>query len=255
MWQTTSGYDRFMGRWSRILAADLVESVLRAGAAPGRWLDVGCGTGVVTAAALEAGVAHVTAVDPSPAFIAGVAQRFEGQPVQVVQADGEHLPDGPFDAAVMCLALNFTPDPVATLRAISAALDPDGYGIVAVWDYDDERSFLYRCHAAIERVLGHRSPQDERSGFAVCTVEGLQEAARQAGWTGAVSTVDVPTPFADPEDLWDPFLEGIGPAGGWIVQQDATTQQAVREQLLADVFGDGEGPVTLCMRALVVTTR
>ena len=61
-------YDRFMGRWSRAIG----EKFLAWLGAPrnARWLDVGCGTGALTAAICELGrPASVVACDPSGPFI------------------------------------------------------------------------------------------------------------------------------------------------------------------------------------------
>lgn len=63
-WVAGSGYENYMGRWSRRLAPQLVRW---AGVPPGRrWLDVGCGTGALSAAILaDAAPAALTGIDPS----------------------------------------------------------------------------------------------------------------------------------------------------------------------------------------------
>lgn len=47
-WVVADAYDRYMGRWSRLVAARF------AGWVPpgGRWVEVGCGTGALTEALL-----------------------------------------------------------------------------------------------------------------------------------------------------------------------------------------------------------
>src|SRR6476661_222817 len=61
-------YDRFMGRYSMHLSAQLADL---AGVAPGqRVLDVGCGPGALTTELVERlGAASVAAVDPSESFV------------------------------------------------------------------------------------------------------------------------------------------------------------------------------------------
>ncbi|MGH3607697.1 MAG: class I SAM-dependent methyltransferase [Pseudonocardiaceae bacterium] len=60
-------YERYVGRWSRRVAEAFVSWLeVSAGA---RWLDVGCGTGALTATVLAAAdPAHVTGVDTSENF-------------------------------------------------------------------------------------------------------------------------------------------------------------------------------------------
>src|SRR5579862_9296385 len=92
-------YDRFMGRYSRHLSAQLAD--LARVAAPQRVLDVGCGPGALTSELVgRLGAAAVTAVDPSERFVAAVRER---QPeVAVYHAAAEQLPfpDRTFDATL-----------------------------------------------------------------------------------------------------------------------------------------------------------
>src|SRR5271170_5997113 len=69
MFAVSARYERFMGRWSRLLAPTYIAF---AGVKNGdRVLDVGTGTGSL-AAALEAGIpaSEIVGVDPSEGFIA-----------------------------------------------------------------------------------------------------------------------------------------------------------------------------------------
>lgn len=252
MWDAEEGYDRFMGRWSRPLASRLVGRALDEGAPTHRWLDVGGGTGAVTTAALAAGVAHVDVVEPSPAFGEALRRRFDDADVQVHRTTAEDLPAGPFDAVVSSLVLNFTPDPVAALRAMGAALREGGVGLVAVWDLVDPRSFLFRFWAAVEAVTGHRADADERARWPVCTPNGLSDAAAAAGWDPTVDREEIATPFADADDLWLPFELGAGPVGAWLASRPDRERQLIREALVTDVI-DGDRPAV--STALVISTR
>lgn len=256
MWDQGGGYERFMGRWSHQLGQRVVDHVLAARPARDRWLDVGCGTGSLTAACLAADVAHVDAVDPSPALAAVARDRFAGAPVEVLVGDAEDLAGlpGPYDVVVSSLVLNFTPDPVAALAAMRGVLGPGGTARVAVWDYADARCFLARFWQAVQEVAGTAVAVDERDRFAVCSRDGLAAAGRAAGWHGGVHELVVMTTFTDAADLWDPFLAGVGPAGAWVAAQDTATRTAVRDRLLADVLEGHAGPVALPFRAFVVAT-
>ena len=82
-------YDRFMGRYSSLLAPQLVDY---AGVESGdRVLDVGCGPGALTSVLVERlGASHVSAVDPSEQFVGAARQRHPGVVVQ--RASAEELP-------------------------------------------------------------------------------------------------------------------------------------------------------------------
>ncbi len=65
-------YLRFMGRWSEPLAGEFLEHADLT--VTGRVLDVGCGPGVLTALLVDRyGVPAVSAIDPSPSFVAATA--------------------------------------------------------------------------------------------------------------------------------------------------------------------------------------
>ncbi len=74
-------YDRFMGRYSVLLAAQVADL---AGVSPGqRVLDVGCGPGALTGELVErVGASNVAAVDPSEPFVAAARERHPGVDVQ-----------------------------------------------------------------------------------------------------------------------------------------------------------------------------
>ena len=82
-------YDRFMGRYSSLVACALLDFAgVRAGAMA---LDVGCGPGALTAAlAARLGPEHVCAVDPSEPFVEACRLRLPG--VDVAVASAEALP-------------------------------------------------------------------------------------------------------------------------------------------------------------------
>ena len=52
VWAVGEGYERYVGRWSRLVAPEFLRGL---GIPGGRsWLDVGCGTGALTQAILDA---------------------------------------------------------------------------------------------------------------------------------------------------------------------------------------------------------
>ncbi|HKU59309.1 MAG TPA: class I SAM-dependent methyltransferase, partial [Gaiellaceae bacterium] len=87
-------YDNFMGRYSARLAVEFADF---AGVHGGNVVDVGAGTGTLTAELLRRG-ASVSAVEPSEPFVEAYAKRHPD--VDVRHAPAEQIPfaDGEFDA-------------------------------------------------------------------------------------------------------------------------------------------------------------
>ena len=87
-------YDRFMGRYSLLLAPQLADLAgVRAGQ---QVLDVGCGPGALTAELVaRVGPHRVTAVDPSEPFVAAARERHPGVTVLKASAEALPLPDDP----------------------------------------------------------------------------------------------------------------------------------------------------------------
>ena len=91
VWSHGEAYERFMGRWSRLLAPQFLHW-LRAPAGL-RWADVGCGSGALTAAILDlCSPARLTAVDPSQAQVAEAAA---ADPRPTGQLRGRHREQPP----------------------------------------------------------------------------------------------------------------------------------------------------------------
>lgn len=91
-------------------------------------LDLGCGTGMVTAALVRPG-RRVVGVDPSATMLAYAARRPGGDRVTWVHGDSRDMPDGPFDLALMTgNVAQHIPDPAweRTLADLHAALRPGG---------------------------------------------------------------------------------------------------------------------------------
>ena len=97
-------YERYMGRWSRAACAQFLPWIeAPAGAA---WLDVGCGTGVMTEAVLaSASPATIEAIDPSQAQVALARSRIASPHARFEVADACALPfaDASFDVVASAL--------------------------------------------------------------------------------------------------------------------------------------------------------
>src|SRR6478609_1955830 len=86
-----------------------------------RILDVGCGTGTLSAALADRGATPV-GVDISPTMIGGARRRFADLTFVVADAQSEPLP-GRFDQIVSRFGVMFFEDPVAAFTNLCRAVD------------------------------------------------------------------------------------------------------------------------------------
>jgi len=184
VWQATDGYEAYVGRWSRPLA----ELVLAWFAAPagGRWVDVGRGTGALTAAVLATSdPVAVVGIDPSPAFFGAAHVAILDPRVRFELGDACALPvaSDSYDAVVAGLVLNYVENPAAAVAEMARASRPAGAVGAYVWDFRGEMRqrarYFWEAVAAMDPVAAELDP---RPHFHSCEPEPLAALFRGAGW-------------------------------------------------------------------------
>ena len=229
-------YDAFMGRWSRLLSvpfADLAE--VRSGQTA---LDVGCGTGALTAVLVERlGPVDVAAADPSTPFVEAMRERFPG--VDVREAPAERMPfsEDAFDVSLAQLVVHFMPDPVAGIREMARVTRDGGVVAACVWDHGGQRGPLRDFWAAARTVVPDVDDESELPG----THEGhLEELFAAAGLLGIESSaLTVTLRHASFEAWWEPFTRGVGPAGAFVRGLDAVSRVALEAECRRRLPADG----------------
>lgn len=222
-----AAYDRFMGRYSALLAPQLADL---AGVGSGqRVLDVGCGPGALTSALVErVGASGVSAVDPSEQFVAAARERHPG--VDVRRAAAEELPfaDGEFDAALAQLVVHFMADPVGGLAEMARVTRAGGVVCACVWDHAGEQTPLAPFWQAVHEV---DPDAEDESGLAGGREGHLAELFAEAGLREVEETaLPVRVEHASFEEWWDPFTLGVGPAGSYVAALDSAQQVELRER-------------------------
>jgi len=224
---TGDAYDRFMGRYSRLLAPQLADF---AGVHAGEQvLDVGSGPGALTTELVaRLGADAVTAVDPSPPFVEALRERLPG--VSASQAAAEALPfgDGEFDTALAQLVVHFMKDPVAGLREMGRVTKPGGVIATCVWDHAGERSPLAVFWTAARQLDPGARDESDLAG----AHEGhLAELMREAGLSEIEETLlEVPFGAESFDDWWEPFTLGVGPAGEYLAKLEPDRVLMLRDR-------------------------
>jgi SAM-dependent methyltransferase len=251
IWASGQAYDAYIGRWSRLVARELLEWLQVPSGA--RWLDVGSGTGALSAAILAvAEPAAVTGVDPSEAFTAQA--RAQTPAAEFVVGDARAVPfaDDAFGAVVSGLVLNFVPEPKRAVAEMTRVAVPAGTVAAYVWDYAGEMQMMRRFWDAAVELDPAARELDEGRRFSM----QLDALWRDAGLADVEArAIDVPTVFAGFDDYWLPFLGGQGPAGAYAASLEESRREALRERLRERLPVEADGTIKLIARALAVRGR
>lgn len=236
-------YDRFMGRYSRLLSPQLADLAgVRAGQ---RALDVGCGPGQLTAELVDRlGADHVAAVDPSPPFVEAVRARYPGVDVRQASAEGLPFEDGTFDASLAQLVVHFMTDPVAGLAEMARVAKRGGVVATCVWDHAGDQGPL----SLFWRMARDLDPSVEDESRLAGVREGhLAELFEAAGLRDIErSVLDASLEHRSFDEWWEPFTQGVGPAGAYVARLDPERQTDLRERCRALL---PDGPLVLPARA------
>jgi SAM-dependent methyltransferase len=229
-------YDDFMGRYSTKLAPLFADF---AGARPGmRTLDVGAGTGALTAELLTRG-ASVAAADPSPEFVTVLRTRFPD--LEVEEAPAESLPWGGdvFDVALAQLVVAFVSDAPAAVAEMARVARRVA---ICMWGVAEVDMFAAIDRAA-EAVGASRATEPRRYRTA-------QEISDLLALHGEVDSaeLDVSAGYGDFDEFFQAMSRGVGPAGQWLASLDSEQRGRAHEELFRQL-GSPQGPFELNARA------
>jgi SAM-dependent methyltransferase len=221
-----AAYDRFMGRYSVLLAPQLAD--LADVAAGQRVLDVGCGPGALTSElARRLGPGAVSAVDPSEPFVAAARERHPGVDVQRASAEQLPFPDQAFDATLAQLVVHFMADPVAGLGEMARVTRERGVVAACVWDHAGGQGPLAPFWDAARELDPDVDDESQLPGARQGHLAELFVAAGLHEVEETFLSVAVEHPTFD--EWWEPFTFGVGPAGSYAARLDAQRQAQLRE--------------------------
>ena len=230
-----AAYEQFMGRRSQRLAPLFVAFVeARAGE---RILDVGCGTGSLTLALAQAGVAAVVGIDPSSPFIDFARRRTSDPAIRFDLGDGTTLPygDGSFDRSVSMLVLDVVPDPLPMVAEMRRVTRPGGTVAGLVNDFRcgyTAFTMLWDTAAVLDPGFGQLRDHlmAKRSGWP----GGLVEVWDATGLTAIEeSRLSIAFEFHSFVDYWSTFTTGQGKTGGHLMSLSVSKRQEIEQHVRA----------------------
>jgi SAM-dependent methyltransferase len=220
-------YDRFMGRFSTHLSAQLADY---AGVASGqRVLDVGSGPGALTAELVQRLAAEkVAAVDPSEPFVEAARTRHPGVDVRLASAEELPYAEDEFDASIAQLVVHFMADPVAGLSEMARVTRPGGVVAACVWDLAGGRAPISPFWKAVHQLDDEAV---DESRFAGGRQGHLVELFGTAGLNDVEETeLAASSDYESFDEWWRPYTLGVGPAGKYAAELGEDELAALRER-------------------------
>lgn len=249
---TADAYDRHVGRYGPELAGEMVRiSGVRAGR---RALDVGCGTGALTAGlATVLGAREVAAIDPSERFVAACRARVPGADVRVGIGEQLPWPDARFDAVLAQLAIDGMIDGRRAAAEMRRVARPGAVLAACIWDFERGMTLLralWDTALDLDPELARSFGANERSPFSrPAELEGLWRA------TGLerveLGQLRVGADYAGLDDLWYPFTQGVGNVGRFYQALDERRRERFRRDAV-ERLGSPTGPFRLMATAWYV---
>ncbi|MFF9478647.1 class I SAM-dependent methyltransferase [Streptomyces sp. NPDC014733] len=250
-----AAYEAGFGRLCAHTVPLLLDAAgVRAGSA---LLDVGCGTGAVTARALARG-ARVTAVDAEADMVrrtAAVAGPAGGAEVHRAALPRLPFPDGAFDTVAGNFVLNHVGRPRAALAELCRVVRPGGRIALTLWAVPAApgQALLGRAVAAagVARPAGFPAlaPEDDFPR----DVPGVAGLLRGAGLTGVACRSVIWNHRATPEEWWRGPAAGVATIGQTVISQGPEVADRIARHFrrLAIPFTGPDGRLVLPHRALL----
>ncbi len=257
LWGDGEAYERYMGRWSRQVAPLFVDWV---GAPEGAsWIDIGCGTGILTAAVLDRRApSRVLGIDRTPAFLEAARSQVTDARATFEPGDAQAIPagDAAFDVAVAGLLLNFVQEPGRLLDEMVRVVRTGGPVALYVWDYPGHMQIMRHFFDAATALDPGARDFDDGIKAPFCRPAPLAAMLAGAGLAEVETrAIDIPTAFASFDDYWTPFLGGTGSAPRYCMSLSEAARDRLLEELRQRLPTGPDGEILLAARAWAARGR
>jgi SAM-dependent methyltransferase len=221
------GYERMMGRWSRLLASPFLDFARLA--TDGSVLDVGCGTGSLSRVAKSRpGRGKIVGVDLSEPFVEHAKKTVQDARFTFEVCDATELKftDHAFDQAVSMLVLNFVPDCMKALREMKRVTRAGGTVCAAVWDFEGGLTMNRILWDAAAALDSKASEMRGKAWSAPLIRKGeMAQAFREVGLESVEENdILVWMRFTSFADWWEPFLAAHGMVSAYVSSLTAEAQ-------------------------------
>ena len=222
-----------MGRWSHELGKAFIAWMQPP--TGGRWLDVGCGTGIFTELICETcAPASMIAVDLAESQIAHARKR-AGRKAEFRIADAQQLPfpDASFDVVASALVMNFVPDRTRAISEMRRVTRPGGLVAACVWDFAAELSPSGPLRRAMRRIGIDAPPVPGTDASRLGEIGDLFQKGSLRVVTN--TCIEVAVSFRTFDDFWFSQTPRYAPITKAIAAMSLRDRQSLMEAVRADL--------------------
>ena len=244
MFSDAEAYDRLMGGQSRLIAPLFIGFIgsIHDG---DHVLDVGCGTGSLTfTIANTTKASKIVGIDPSEGFIEYVRSGNADPRVTFEIGDAQQLPypDASFDKSLSQLVISHVPDPRRVVAEMLRVTRPGGIVAACSWDTTggmELLSIFRKAAAALDPSAENRRTSNFRAKEGAIPALLVESGLREVEETALTIQLN----YGSFDDVWSPWLRGVGPLGSYIVKLSPDHKQALRDKFRQEVLkGRPDGP-------------
>ena len=250
----STAYERAIGRWSRAVAPVFLQWLSPPAGA--RWLDVGCGTGVLTHTLLELSApGSVIGIDAEAAQIAQAARGPAAGRAIFQVADARSVPfvDASFDIAASALVLNFVAERSQVMAEKRRVTRPGGSVAAYVWDFSDELSPSGPLRRAMRRF---GLPVPAIPGTAESRIDALVTLFEQTGLERVETrTIEVCLAYSNFEDFWHAQTPSYAPTTKIIASMTESERTRLVRAVRSEVPPGPGGTIEYFARANAIKAR
>lgn len=251
-------YETWMGRWSKRLAplflefADMNE--------PGRYLDVGSGTGMLSRCILEEiDGSEVLGLEPSASYVAFARHKVPDPRAIFKVGDAQTIPfeDDYFDGSLALLVLQEFPDARKAVGEMHRVTRSGGCTTACQWDFVSGMPSLSYFWEAVSEILPKEQAQKEakkRVPTGYSDAHALADLWTDLGHMNVeTAQLEIRMEFVSFEDYWKPFLGGATPTSSYAMTLSDNLREDLANRLRTSILGNGpDRPFSIPARALAV---
>jgi ubiquinone/menaquinone biosynthesis C-methylase UbiE len=254
-WNDAQGYERFMGKWSRVAGRIFLDWLaLPKGL---KWLDVGCGTGAFTETIQEnCAAAEIVAIDPAASHVALGQSLVKDRGIRFEVADARSMPfeNGRFDAAVSALVLNFISNREKAVAEMRRVVRPGGIAAAYVWDFAGRSGTISHLNAGLREFQGvdtsgalnaESTSQDKLKELFVAA--GLAEVETRL--------IEIAVTYKDFNDYWESNTGFTSPAGNTVRALSDEKREQLKQIVKGKLPVDKDGAIAYTARVNAVRGR